>query len=54
MSKLRFAVFGAGFWANFQVAGWYELGGVECVAVCDPTRAKAEAFAQKFGIPAAK
>jgi D-apiose dehydrogenase len=52
MSKLRFAVFGAGFWANFQVAGWYELGGVECVAVCDPTRAKAEAFAQKFGIPA--
>ena len=52
MEKLRFAIFGTGFWAHFQLAGWYELNGVECVAVCDRNRSKAEAFAQKFGVPA--
>ena len=49
---LRFAVFGAGFWAPFQIAAWREVGGVECVAVYNRTRAKAEALARQFDIPA--
>ncbi len=52
MKNLRFAIFGAGFWSRFQLAGWKELGGLECVALCDPHRAKAEALAQQFGISA--
>lgn len=52
MSDLRFAVFGAGFWSTFQVAGWYEIGGAECVAVYNRTRAKAEGLARRFGIAA--
>lgn len=51
MEKLRFAIFGAGFWARFQLAGWRELEGLECVAVWNRTRAKAEALAGEFGIP---
>lgn len=49
---LRFAVFGAGFWAPFQLQAWREVGGVECVAVYNRTRRKADALAQQFGIPA--
>jgi predicted dehydrogenase len=33
MDSLRFAVIGTGFWANYQVAAWKELEGVELVAV---------------------
>ena len=35
---LRFAVFGTGFWARFQLAAWREVGGVECVALYNRTR----------------
>ena len=42
---------GAGFWARFQLAGWLETGGVECVAIYNRTRAKAETLAAEFGIP---
>jgi predicted dehydrogenase len=42
---------GTGFWSQFQLAGWKELGGVECVALCDRSRAKAEALAARFGVP---
>ena len=49
---LRFAVFGAGFWAPYQLSGWREAGGVECVAVYNRDRSKAEALARRFGIPA--
>lgn len=51
MTARKFAVLGTGFWARFQLAGWQEVGGVECVAVYNRTRAKAEAFATEFGIP---
>jgi predicted dehydrogenase len=51
MANLRFALFGAGFWARFQLHAWREVGGVECVAVCDPVRSKAESFAREMGIP---
>jgi predicted dehydrogenase len=51
MAPLRFAIFGTGFWARFQLAAWRELGGAECVALYNRTRAKAEALAAEFGIP---
>jgi D-apiose dehydrogenase len=52
MEKLRFALFGAGFWSRYQLNGWIETGLVECVAVCDPILTKAEALADAFNIPA--
>jgi D-apiose dehydrogenase len=52
MTELRFAVFGAGFWAPFQLAGWNEVGGARCVALYDQTVAKAEKLAASFSIPA--
>jgi predicted dehydrogenase len=52
MGSLRFAIVGTGFWSRFQLAGWKELEGVECVALCDRTRSKAEDLARKFGVPA--
>jgi predicted dehydrogenase len=52
MRELRFAVFGAGFWAPYQLAGWYELGGAKCVAVYNRTAEKAEKLARDFQIPA--
>jgi predicted dehydrogenase len=50
---LRFAVFGAGFWAPYQLSGWREVGGVRPVAIYNRTLGKAEAIARQFGIPAA-
>ena len=51
-APLRFALFGAGFWSRFQLAAWQELPGATCVAVYNRTRAKAEALAASFGVPA--
>lgn len=51
MTRLRFALFGAGFWANYQLPGWIETGLVECVAICDPNREKADALADRWGVP---
>src|SRR6266542_2064919 len=52
MTDLRFGVFGAGFWAPFQLAGWNELGGAKCVAIYNRTISKAEKLAKTFDIPA--
>jgi predicted dehydrogenase len=52
MAPLRFAVFGTGFWSRFQLAAWQELDGVQCVALYNRTRARAEALADAFGVPA--
>ena len=49
--KLRFAVIGTGFWANYQIPGWKELDGVELVAVYNRTKSRAEGIAHKFNIP---
>jgi predicted dehydrogenase len=48
---LRFALLGAGFWARYQLAAWAEQEDVQCIAVCDPDRAKAEWLAKEFDIP---
>lgn len=53
MSNLRFAMFGAGFWARYQLGGWRELPGVECTAIFNRTFSKAQSLAREFGIPAA-
>lgn len=50
-APLRFAIFGTGFWAPFQLAAWRELPHVECVALFNRTREKAEKLAQRFRIP---
>jgi len=52
MSHLRFAILGTGFWARYQLAAWRELEGVECVALHNRTRSRAEALAAEFGVPA--
>jgi predicted dehydrogenase len=52
MSDLRFAIFGTGFWARYQMAAWNELRGCRCVAVYNRTRTTGEAFARDFAIPA--
>lgn len=52
VTELRFALLGAGFWAQYQLAGWLELPGVRCTAIYNRTRSKAEALARRFGIPA--
>ena len=51
MTPLRFAVFGCGFWSQYQIAAWQALGGVELVALYNRTRSRAEALAQRFGVP---
>lgn len=51
MKPLRFAIFGAGFWARVQLAAWREVGGAECVAIYNRSRGKAEAFAHDLGVP---
>ncbi len=51
MSKpLRFALFGAGYWARPQLAAWGEVADVRCVGIYNRTRAKAAALADAFGI----
>jgi D-apiose dehydrogenase len=51
LKKLRFAVFGTGFWANYQIPAWYELEGIELVALYNRTKSKAETVAHKFNVP---
>jgi D-apiose dehydrogenase len=49
---LRFALAGTGFWARFQLHGWRELPGCECIALYNRTRSRAEALGRDFGISA--
>ncbi len=51
MQKLKFAVIGTGFWANYQLPAWYELEHVELVALYNRTRSRAEVFADRFDVP---
>jgi predicted dehydrogenase len=51
MPDLKFAVLGAGFWSNYQIPAWLEVGGVQLVAIYNRTVSKAEKVAQKFGVP---
>jgi len=51
MKELKFAFFGAGFWADCQLSAWQEIKGVQCVAIYNRTAGKAEVLAKKFNIP---
>ena len=48
---LKFAVIGTGFWANYQIPAWFEVGGVELVALYNRTRSRADMFAQQYNVP---
>jgi predicted dehydrogenase len=52
MADLRFAIFGTGFWARYQLAAWRELKGAQCVALYNRTVAKAQALAGELGVAA--
>lgn len=49
---LRFAVIGAGYYATMQVPAWMEVEGAVPVAICNRTKERAAAIAQKYHIPA--
>ncbi len=51
MQKLNFAVFGTGFWSNYQIPGWLELGDLKCLAAYNRTIEKAKKIGEKFDIP---
>jgi len=51
MEKLKFAVFGCGFWSKFQIGAWSEIDGAELVAVYNRTHTKAEKIAEYFKVP---
>ncbi|MGE5791370.1 MAG: Gfo/Idh/MocA family protein, partial [Bacteroidota bacterium] len=51
MKKLRVAGVGAGYFAQFHLAGWQAIAEVDYVALCDRDEAKARAYAERFGIP---
>lgn len=48
---MKFAIFGCGFWSQFQLGGWKELEGAECVALYNRTKSKADELAERFGVP---
>lgn len=50
MINKRFAIFGCGFWSQFQLGAWRELEGVECVALYNRTLSKARALGKRFGV----
>jgi D-apiose dehydrogenase len=52
VNMLKGAVIGTGFWANYQIPAWQELDGVRIIAAYNRTISKANAIAEKFGIPA--
>jgi predicted dehydrogenase len=51
MADLKFAVFGTGWWSHFQIPAWFEVGGVELVALYNRTVSKAEKMAERFDVP---
>ncbi len=51
MANLKGAILGTGFWSLYQIPAWFEVGGVDLVACWNRTTARAEAVAQRFGIP---
>lgn len=53
VSKRRVGLLGAGYISKFHAEALRAVGNVELVAVCDLSRAKAEALASAYGIPKA-
>ncbi len=51
MRELEFALVGAGFWSQYQLAGWGEVAGAKCIAVCDQSLDKAKRRAHQAKVP---
>ncbi len=51
-ATLRCAIVGTGFWANYQIAAWLEIPGVQIVALYNRRKNKAEEVNAKFGLKA--
>lgn len=51
MEDLRFALFGAGWFAGYQLAAWNEVNGARCVALYNRTLSKVRALAAEHSIP---
>lgn len=50
MERKRFAIFGCGFWSQFQLGAWHEMNSNECVALYNRTLAKAKDLGYRFGV----
>lgn len=50
MKPLKFAVFGTGFWSNYQIPAWLESPEVELVALYNRTKSRAEKVGERFGV----
>jgi predicted dehydrogenase len=50
MKKLNGAIFGCGFWSQFQIGGWKELPEVEIVALYNRTLSKALKMGKMFDV----
>ena len=51
MDKLRVLGVGAGYFSQFQYMGWQRIEQAECVAIVNRDVAKAQALAERFGVP---
>ena len=51
MPELRGGLIGCGFFARNHIHAWNQLPDAQIVAVCDTDSARAQAFAQDFGVP---
>lgn len=51
MKRVRVATIGAGYFSAFHHDAWTRLEDVELVAVADLDSAKAQAYAERFGVP---
>jgi len=49
--KFKFAVISTGWWAGFQIPAWFEVGGVDLVALYNRTVPKAEKYAHQYNVP---
>jgi len=51
MEPQKFAIFGCGFWSQFQLGAWTEIEGATCVALYNRTIQKAQNLANRFNVP---
>lgn len=50
MKSIKIAVFGCGFWSQFQIGAWLELPEIEIVAVFNQTLERAKHKDEMFKI----
>jgi D-apiose dehydrogenase len=46
---MKFALLGAGFWSQYQLAAWQQIPNAQCVAIYNRTLTKAEKLADSYG-----